>query len=167
MCKFCQADTFTNWRTERKRCGGGGLMKCPQDFSSEIDPMLASALQPHQCSCITRYLDLGTCPCFLPSAKNALTRCYLFLAGVGGPSGHLVHCPLGVNLHPSTCYPLRPKYKHGACYLVPLPLSLLLVIRAWVSIQTKSCQCAPVPAYLVNKCLCSCGNFLFKTACVT
>ena len=96
-------------------------MKCPQDFSSEIDPMLASALQPHQCSCITRYLDLGTCPCFLPSAKNALTRCYLFLAGVGGPSGHLVHCPLGVNLHLSTCYPLRPKYKHGACYLVPLP----------------------------------------------
>merc|ERR1719175_62827 len=53
--------------------------------------MLASALQPHQCSCITRYLDLGTCPCFLPSAKNAQTSCNLFLTGVVGSSSHLVH----------------------------------------------------------------------------
>ena len=73
MCKFCQADTFTNWRTEPKRCGGGGLTKCRPDFSSEIDLMLAlSALQPNQCSCITRYLDLATCPCCLPSVPHYL-----------------------------------------------------------------------------------------------
>ena len=104
--------------------------------------MLASALQPHQCSCITRYLDLGTCPCFLPNEKMPKLGATYF-SQWKAPSP----LPLGVNIHPSVC-------ETQARCLLPSAPALSTYLLWWPGCGSQSIRKAAnaCQLYLVNKC---------------